>query len=97
MLNGFRYGEGLELFSPRMRVIPEASPGLKACAQDKLDWLDAQMQDRAFVGGDSFGLADILLFCTLAFGNAVGQPLRPELAAIGAWFAKIGARPSAAA
>lgn len=97
MLNGFRFGEGQALFEGRMRVIPEASAGLKACAQDKLEWLDNLLATRPFVAGDAFSLADVLLYCTLAFGNAVGQPLRPELANVGAWFAKVAARPSAAA
>ena len=97
LTNGFRYSEGLPMFESRMRCLPEAAAGLKACAQDKLEWLDGQMADREFVAGDSFTLADVLLFCFLAFGNAVGQPLNPELKTIGAWFAKVGARPSAAA
>lgn len=97
MLNGFRFGEGLALFESRMRLIPEASTGLKACAQDKLEWLDAQLGTRAFVAGDDFSLADILLYCGLAFGGVVGQPLNPELKNIAAWFAKVAARPSASA
>ena len=36
MANGFRYSDGIEMFRPRMRVIPEAADGLKACAQDIL-------------------------------------------------------------
>jgi hypothetical protein len=38
MGNGFRFGEGLPMFKPRMR-----STGLKAVAQDGLEWLDGQM------------------------------------------------------
>src|SRR3990170_7852307 len=44
LYNGFRYGEGLEMFKTRMRVLPEAAPGLKAIVRDKLQWLDNLMQ-----------------------------------------------------
>ena len=95
--NGFRYAEGLPMFKSRMRCLPEAADGLKACAQDKLAWLDARLADQDYIGGDSFGMADILLFCFQAFGNVVGQPLNPDFKNLTAWFARVGARPSAAA
>ena len=40
LTNGFRFAEGLPLFEPRMRCLPEAAAGLKAVAQDGLKWLD---------------------------------------------------------
>ena len=92
MGNAFRSSEGLPMFKDRMRCIPEAADGLKACAQDKIKFLDARL-----VAGDDFGLADILLFCFQAFGNAVGQPVNPEFKNYAAWFAKVGERPSAKA
>ena len=97
MANGFRFAEGLAMFEARMRCLPEASPGLKACAQDKLAWLDARLATQTYVAGDAFGLADIMLYCFLAFGNVVGQPLDPALTNVGAWFARVAARPSASA
>ena len=97
MGNGFRFAEGLPMFKDRVHCVPEAAPGLKAIAQNRLAWLDARLADQDYVGGDTFGMADILLFCFQAFGNAVGQPLNPEFKNLGAWFARVGARPSAAA
>jgi glutathione S-transferase len=97
MANGFRYSQGLKMFQERMRCIPEAADGLKACAQDKLTWLDGQMEGRAFVGGDSISMADILLFCFLDFGASVGQALNEDNKNIAAWFERMKARPSAAA
>jgi glutathione S-transferase len=41
LTNGFRYSEGLPMFKDRMRCLPEAADGLKACAQDKIKFLDA--------------------------------------------------------
>lgn len=95
--NGWRYGEGLSFWQGRGRALPEASDGLKALAQDKLAWLDAQMAGKPFIVGDRFTLADILLFVGLDFGEVVGQPLDPALANLGAWRARVAARPSAEA
>ncbi|MFN7178972.1 glutathione S-transferase family protein [Hyphomonas sp.] len=97
MASGFRYAEGLPMFQARMRCLPEAAAGLKAKAQDGLAFLDAQLATRAYVAGEKFSLADVLLFCFLAFGGAVGQPLNPELKNVGRWFASVGARASAKA
>ncbi|HVR28566.1 MAG TPA: glutathione S-transferase family protein [Thermoanaerobaculia bacterium] len=97
MANGFRYAEGLEMFKDRMRVLPEAAAGLKACAQDKLAWLDGLMDGKTWIAGDRFTLADIHLYCFLDFAAGVGQPLDPENARVQAWFDRVAARPSAAA
>jgi|TARA_R110000796_G_scaffold153956_3_gene270541 glutathione S-transferase len=98
LTTAFRAAEGLPMFQDRMRCLPEAADGLKACAQDGLAFLDEQMADgREFVAGKAFGLADIMLFCFLAFGNQVGQPLNPDLKHIGAWFARVSQRPSVSA
>lgn len=97
MTNGFRYAEGLPLFQSRMRCLPEAAEGLKAVARDGLAWLDAQMGDGAFLAGDRFTYADINLFAFLDFGATVGQPIDPALTRVSAWYARVKARPSAAA
>ena len=95
LANGFRFSEGLELFKPRMLTRPEAAEGLKAMAQDKLAWLDTQLEGKEFIGGSRIGLADILLFCFLTFGANVGQPLNPDNANVSAWFERMQGRPSA--
>jgi glutathione S-transferase len=97
MANGFRYAEGLGLFKDRMRCLPEAADGLKAITRDKLAWLDGLIAGRAFIVGDRFTLADILLFCFLEFGAGVGQPLDPANKNIAAWHERVKARPSVAA
>lgn len=97
LANGFRFSEGLPLFKDRMRCLPEAADGLKACAQDKLEFLDRQLATRDYVAGDRFTLADVLLFAFLAFGENVGQPLNRDLEHLAAWYDRVKARPSAAA
>jgi len=97
LANGFRFAEGLPMFKERMTVLPEAAEGLKKIAQEKLTWLDGLIDGRDFIGGDRLGLADVLLYCFLAFGATVRQPLNAENANIAAWFERMSARPSAAA
>ena len=97
LANGFRYSEGLPIFSSRMTVLPEAADGLKRIAREKLAWLDSQMGDRQFICGDRISMADVLLYCFLTFGAAVGQPTDASLSRVQAWLARMGERPSAKA
>ena len=96
MANGFRFGEGLPMFKDRLRCLPEASAGLKAVAQDGIQWVEAHMKG-PWIAGDRFTLADILLFSFMDFGAVVGQPIDPANKRVNEWFERVKARPSAAA
>lgn len=95
LTNGFRFAEGLALFEPRMRCLPEAAAGLKACAQDGIAWLDPLIAGRDYVTGDRLNLADLMLFAFLDFGAGVGQPIDPTFANIARWYERMKSRPSA--
>jgi glutathione S-transferase len=97
LYNGFRFAEGLELFRPRMRVLPEAAEGLKATARDNLAWLDPLIAGRQFIVGDRLTTVDIILYAALDFGRGVGQALDPAHKNLTTWFDRMAARPSAAA
>lgn len=88
MVAGFRGAEGLPMFENRMRCLPEASAGLKACAADALQMIDKHLADRDFICGDRLTLADLLLKAFLDFGDAVGQPADAALANLAAWRAR---------
>jgi glutathione S-transferase len=95
MANGFRFAEGLKFFESRIVTAPEAAPGLKKIAADRLAWLNGQMNGKDYICGKRFTLADILLFGMVAFFSKVGQPLDPANANLTAWFERVKARPSA--
>jgi len=95
MLDGFRFGHGHDFFKDRMRVIPEATDGLKAVAQDGLRWLEQQLEGRLTIVPNRFTLADITLYPILEFGTSVGQPLNPDLQSLTAWFEAVSSRNSA--
>src|SRR5262245_25780096 len=97
LYNGFRFAEGIELFRPRLRVLPEAADGLKATVRDNLAWLDPLVAGKTWIAGTRFTVADVILYCALDFGRGGGQPLDPGLANVSAWFARVAARPSAPA
>jgi glutathione S-transferase len=97
MANGFRATEGRPMFEPRFPLVSVAAgQELKAIAAKKLQWLDGLMAG-AFVCGERFTLADILLFCFVEFGAQVGQPLPGGLNWLPAWRDRVAARASAAA
>lgn len=97
LTNGFRFAEGLPLFEPRLRCLPEAALGLKATAQDGIKWVDGQIAGRAFIAGDTLSLADIMLFAFLDFGASVGQPIDPAATHISRWYDRMKSRASTAA
>lgn len=98
MTSGFRAIEGRPLFESRMKIYsPEAGVELKALAQDKLAWLDAQLDGNEFICGNRFSLADIFLFCFLEFGASVGQAIDNQNKNILAWHEKVNTRASATA
>lgn len=97
LANGFRFAEGLKLFTGRIHVIPQAADDYKQIAQAKLTWLDGLIAGQEFVCGARLTMADILLFCFVDFGANVGQPINPANANIVAHHARMKARPSSAA
>jgi glutathione S-transferase len=98
MANAFRASEGRAMFASRMTLVsPEAAIELKAIAQEKLLWLDAQLQGRTWVCGDRYSMADILLLAFIEFGASVGQPMPAAATWLPEWHKRAAARPSAAA
>ena len=94
MANAFRFGPAHSLFKDRIRTIPQASDDLKLLAAEQLAWLDGQMEGRAFIVGERFSMADIILFAFLEFGSNFGQPMAPELKNIARWYESVAARPA---
>ena len=94
MANGFRFSEGLKLFQNRIVCAPEAAPGLKKIAADRIRWMNGQMQDREYVCGARFTLADMMLFVWLEFGNTIAQPMDPANTNLAACHKRIAERPS---
>ena len=97
LTNGFRSAEGYEFFKERLHLIPQAADDLKAIAQERLAWLDQQLEGKEFICGDRLTLADIMLYCFLNFGATVGQPINEGNKNISALYAKLDSLDSASA
>lgn len=59
--------------------------------------LDDVLQGRAFIAGDAFSMADIVLLTTIDFAAFIGVPMPEDASALHDWHARVSARPSAAA
>lgn len=98
MTNGFRATQGRKMFESRVPLVGrEGGEELKGIAGAKLLWFDGQLASRDYVCGDRFTLADVLLYCFVAFGETIGQPVPDGAKWLPDWLTRVRARPSAAA
>ena len=115
MYEGYRWGPMKAMFIGQKRGmhgsgIPEAAAGRAETAADQLDWLDQTMTAKGspnFICGDRFSLADLQLYCTLAYATTPRPLGTPQHSSAGildtagfwvkAWYMRCDARPSAAA
>ena len=66
-------------------------------AQERLQWLDKQLDGKEFICGDRFTLADIMLYCFLNFGASVGQAISEEYKNISNLYSRLSELDSASA
>lgn len=95
--NAYHYAEGRARFEDRIPVAAEAADGLKRVAQDRIRWLDGLLDQRPWLAGERFTVADIWLYVWLDFADSVHQPFDHALPKLGPWFTRAAARPSARA
>lgn len=98
MAAGFRGAEGNAMFKDRMLCLPQIADEMKGEAQKGFAMFDDILSDgRAFLTGDNFTLADIVLFCSVEFGKSIGQAPKNELTHLAKWSERIAQRPAATA
>jgi glutathione S-transferase len=62
-----------------------------------LQFLDGELRQRSYVAGNDFSVADITTLVSIDFMKVSKLTVPDELAAVRTWYAKVSARPSAAA
>jgi glutathione S-transferase len=72
----------------------ESNRGTYAGAQK---WLDRELEERPYLAGEAFTMADICALSTVDFASWIGLPIDPGHANLGAWHARVSARSSASA
>ncbi len=63
-------------------------------AVDNLPYFEELLRTRRYLAGESFSMADITLFATLAFLTGAGLPLPSEHTALAAWHARVSDLPA---
>jgi len=86
-----------EVAKGRGRRIPEFGDIQKRVAIDRIAWLDEELDDREFVAGDRFSIADITTLCMIDFARTVDIPIQPDQTNLARWYSAVSARPSAKA
>ena len=65
-----------------------------AQAVQNMPYFNDLLAKQPFVAGDAFSMADISLWAALAFADAIGLPIAPELTALAAWRSKVSDIPA---
>lgn len=92
-IQGFKATAGREFFKDRYYLVVSGAKELKALSEKNLAWLDQQLSDQDYICANRFSLADIQLYCFLAFN---GGP-NPQLDNIQRWYDTVSRRDSSAA
>lgn len=75
--------------------IPELVERGRARASHFMQWLDGQLDQRQFVAGDHFSVADITAFITIDFARWIKLEAPAEYVNLHRWFDEVSKRPSA--
>ena len=85
---------GLEIFRSKTLVLPDASDAFKQVARHNLKMFDNQLKGNQWIGGNSFSICDISLFCILDFGLQNKQPFGSNLLELNVWYSTMMTRES---
>ena len=86
-----------EVAKGRGRRIAEFGEIQKRAATDRIPWLDEELEDREFVAGDRFSIADITTLCMIDFARTVDIRIQPDQTNLARWYHSVSGRPSAKA
>jgi glutathione S-transferase len=81
----------------RGRRIPEFGEIQKRAAIERIAWLNSELENREFIAGDTYTIADITMLCMIDFARTVDIRIQPEQANLTRWYSNVSSRPSAKA
>ena len=77
---------------------PEFGAYSRTQVNEAMSWIDRELGDgRAYLAGDAFSMADIVLLCGIDLAKFVNMPMPEEAASLRRWHAAVSARPTARA
>ncbi len=81
----------------RIVQVPEYGVVSRKHALSRFEWLDRELDDREFVAGDRYTIADITLLIGVDFGRASDIRISSEQKNLVRWYEEVSSRPSAKA
>ncbi|MDD9909563.1 MAG: glutathione S-transferase [Ahrensia sp.] len=75
--------------------ITQFSEANRPKVMESLVWLDSELQERDFIAGDVFTIADITAMIAIDFMKPARLAVPDECSAVLEWYARVKARPSA--
>ena len=77
---------------------PEYGARNRKVVAHAMTWLDGELADgRAWLAGDAYSMADIVLLCGIDFARFVNMDMPEDAKHLRAWHGRVSARPSASA
>jgi glutathione S-transferase len=86
-----------EFFKGRITQIPEYGEACRDVSASRLAWLDGVLEERDWIAGDRFTIADITAVCGIDFGRVSGIKILPEQKNLERWHEAVSSRPAAKA
>ena len=86
-----------DYFKGRLPQVPEYGEVCRGWANERLEWLDSELDGREFVAGDRFSIADITAMVGIDFGRVVKIGIQPSQKNLARWHEAVSSRPSAGA
>lgn len=81
----------------RIVQVPEYGEVSRKHALTRFEWLDRELDDREFVAGDRYTIADITLLVGIDFGRVSNIRIDSEQKNLMRWYGDVSSRPSAQA
>ena len=94
-MNSFRHTH--EFFAGRIPQVPEFGANSKMEALTRMAWLDDELDEREFIAGDTFTIADITALVGIDFGRVTKIGIGDDQTNLKRWHEAVSSRPSAAA
>lgn len=87
-----------EMWKDRVTQIPELAEINRSKVQACMEWLNKELEDREFIAGDDYTVADITAQCAFVMGKAaLGMRIPETLSNLNDWWQRVSTRPTARA
>ena len=80
----------------RIEQAPVFGDLCRRAVEERMEWLDEELEERSFIAGDRFSVADITAVCAFDFGRLAKIRPPESLTNLNRWYASVSARPSVA-